>query len=150
RHRVLDLEDLAVGYDDRREILEVQDPMTHEIRETPYEDLPRLREFSNHGALVAVPKDLVAKLDAAGGVECAYITKTDEAWTAHDQKRHEDADKLATEAIELHEAYEVAWVYRFVRARDGYLADRTDDNHMVLAETINKILSLWPDDEWPQ
>src|SRR6185436_10117426 len=59
---------VAVGYDDVRDILEVQDPMTHEIRETPYEDLEKLREFSNHGALVAVPKDLVAKLDAAGAV----------------------------------------------------------------------------------
>ncbi|HYQ18616.1 MAG TPA: C39 family peptidase, partial [Polyangiaceae bacterium] len=70
---------VAIGYDDRRELLEVQDPMTHEVRETFYEDLPRLREFSNHGALVAIPRgraDLEQALDALGAVECVYMTKT--------------------------------------------------------------------------
>lgn len=144
---------VAVGYDDRREVLEVQDPMTHEIRETPYEELDKIREFSNHGALVAVPKDradLVAKLDAAGAVECAYMTKTDLAWEAHDQERHDDADRLADEAIALHEPYELAWVYKFVRARERFLAERTEENKETLGATINKILALWPNDEWPQ
>ncbi|MBK8715050.1 MAG: tetratricopeptide repeat protein [Deltaproteobacteria bacterium] len=78
---------VAIGYDDRRGILEVQDPMTHEVRETPYEELGKLREFSNHGALVAVPAtrtDLIEALDRAGALECAYISTTDRAWAAHD------------------------------------------------------------------
>lgn len=144
---------VAIGYDDRREILEVQDPMTHEIRETPYEELPKLREFSNHGALVAVPKDradLLAKLDEAGAVECVYISTTDRAWEAFDQNRYEDADRLATEAIELHEAYELAWVLRFVRAREQFEAEGTDENKGRLIGVLNAITHLWPDDEWPQ
>ena len=144
---------VAIGYDDRRQVLEVQDPMTHEIRETPYEELEKLRAFSNHGALVAVPSsqpELIAKLDAAGAVECAYITLTDKAWEAHDQDRHEDAKKLVDEAIALHEPYELAWVQRFVRARQVWDAESTDANKEVLTGVLQNILRLWPDDEWPQ
>jgi tetratricopeptide (TPR) repeat protein len=148
---------VAIGYDDRRELLEVQDPMTHEVRETFYEELPRLREFSNHGALVAFPQgreDLARALDAIGAVECAYMTKTDEAWKARDDGQPEVGDQLIDEAIQLHEAYELAWVYRFVRARDAYYAAEGDDArkqqltklHGILA----RILALWPNDEWPQ
>lgn len=144
---------VAIGYDDRRAILEVQDPMTHEIRETPYEELPKLREFSNHGALVSVPKDradLLAKLDAAGAVECEYMTLTDCAWQARDQERHEDADALASRAIEMHEAYELAWVYRFVRARDRFDEQPGDERKGELIAVVQTILRLWPEDEWPQ
>lgn len=144
---------VAVGYDDRREVLEIQDPMTHEVRETPYEEVKKLREFANDGALVAVPKDradLLQKLDAAGAVECEYITKTDLAWAAHDKDEHETADRLATEAIALHEAYELAWVYRFVRARAQYDEDRSHERMNALGACVNRILELWPDDEWPQ
>src|SRR5687768_14359355 len=103
---------VAIGYDDRRQLLEVQDPMTHELRETRYDELPKLREFSNHGALVAVPADradLVLALDRVGATECAYISTTDRAWAAHDQGNGEEADRLVDEAIALHEAYELAW-----------------------------------------
>jgi tetratricopeptide (TPR) repeat protein len=144
---------VAVGYDDRREILEVQDPMTHEVRETGYDELAKLRDFSNHGALVAVPAaraDLIARLDEAGAVECEYITKTDQAWEAHEQKREEDAERLLAEAIALHEAYELAWVLRFVRARGRRDQDPNEENDRALSEVLDRILALWPDDEWPQ
>jgi tetratricopeptide (TPR) repeat protein len=144
---------VAIGYDDAREILEIQDPMTHEIRETPYEELPKLREFSNHGALVAVPqerKDLVAKLDAAGAVECAYMSTTDRGWEAYDREENEKADALASEAIALHEPYELAWVLRFNRAKDDFLKESTDEKKDTLLGVLNRILALWPDDEWPQ
>ncbi len=144
---------VAIGYDDRREILEVQDPMTHEVRETSYDELPKLREFSNHGALVAVPgdrADLIAALDEAGAVECDYITTTDLAWEAHDQKRGDDADRLVAEAIAQHEAYELAWVLRFVRADARRYDQPGRDSEAALAEVLDAILRLWPNDEWPQ
>ena len=144
---------VAIGYDDRREVLEVQDPMTHEIRETPYEDLEKLRAFSNHGALVAVPTsqpELLKKLDAAGAVECAYISLTDKAWEARHQDRHDDAKKLVDEAIELHEPYELAWVLRFVRAREVWDGAATPENKQAMTDVLQNILRLWPDDEWPQ
>lgn len=144
---------VAIGYDDRREILEVQDPMTHEVRETPYDELPKLREFSNHGALVAVPGDrvdLIAALDAIGAVDCAYISTTDLAWEAHDQGRDQDADRLVEEAIALHEPYELAWVLKFVRARARHQAQPSDEGAQALAAVLAEILRLWPDDEWPQ
>lgn len=148
---------VAVGYDDRRELLEVQDPMTHEVRETFYEDLPRLREFSNHGGLVAFPQgreDLARALDEIGAVECAYMTKTDLAWKARDDGKGEEGDRLIDEAIELHEAYELSWVYRFVRARDAYYAADVPEARQAqlqkMQEILERILELWPDDEWPQ
>lgn len=144
---------VAIGYDDRRGILEVQDPMTHEVRETPYAELGKLREFSNHGALVAVPAartDLIEALDRAGALECAYISTTDRAWAAHDDGLDADADRLVDEAIALHEPYELAWVLRFVRARDRYDRERSQAHENALAEVLGAILRLWPDDEWPQ
>lgn len=148
---------VAIGYDDRRELLEVQDPMTHEVRETLYEDLPRLREFSNHGALVAFPQgreDLARALDAIGAVECAYMTKTDEAWKAHDDGKGEEGDRLIDEVMQLHEDYELAWVYRFVRARKAYYEAGDDASRKEqlakLDGILGRILELWPNDEWPQ
>ena len=144
---------VAVGYDDRRELLEVQDPMTHELRETTYEELPKLREFSNHGALVGVPDnrpDLLAQLDALGALECEYMTKTDEAWKADDDQRYDDADRLTDEAVALHEPYELAWVYRFTRARQLYAQERSPEHKQRLTSVLSRILELWPDDEWPQ
>jgi|GEM_PF-1941480 len=148
---------VAVGYDDRRELLEVQDPMTHEIRETFYEDLPKLREFSNYGALVAFPlgrQDLAKQLDDLGAIECAYISKTDQAWQAKDEGKFEEADRLADEAIALHEPYELSWVYRFVRAR-MIARNETDEAKLPAARqqlqaVLDRILELWPNDEWPQ
>lgn len=144
---------VAIGYDERRQILEVQDPMTHEVRETRFSELPKLREFSNHGALVAVPADrpeLIAVLDAAGAVECEYMTKTDLAWEAHEQDRDDDAERLVGEAIAAHEAYELAWVLRFVRAQNRHRKDPTPEHAQAVEAVLDAILRLWPDDEWPQ
>ncbi|MFO0635741.1 MAG: tetratricopeptide repeat protein [Nannocystaceae bacterium] len=144
---------VAIGYDDARQLLEVQDPMTHEVRETLYGELPKLREFSNHGALVAVPSDradLVAALDAAGAIECEYISRTDQAWEAHDQGRDEDAERLVAEAIALHEPYELAWVLRFVRTQNRHRQSPSAETEAELQQVLDAIVRLWPDDEWPQ
>jgi tetratricopeptide (TPR) repeat protein len=148
---------VAIGYDDRRELLEVQDPMTHEVRETFYEDLPRLREFSNHGALVAIPQgrsDLSEALDRIGAVECAYMTKTDEAWQAFDDGNFEQSDQLIDEVMQLHEPYELAWVHRFVRARQAFRAATDDAARAEPLERMKRLVTrsveLWPNDEWPQ
>jgi len=144
---------VAIGYDDQRQLLEVQDPMTHEIRETRYAELPKLREFSNHGALVAVPAgrpELIEALDRIGATECAYISTTDRAWEAHDQNRGEDADKLVEEAIAQHEAYELAWVLKFVRAQEQNRKAPTPETGKALGAVLDAIVRLWPDAEWPQ
>jgi tetratricopeptide (TPR) repeat protein len=148
---------VAIGYDDRRELLEVQDPMTHEVRETFYEDLPRLREFSNHGALVAIPQgreDLARALDAIGAVECAYMTKTDEAWKLSDEGKGDEGDRLIDEVMQLHEPYELAWAYRFSRARSAFYDAKDSAARGEQLTKMNgilaRILTLWPNDEWPQ
>lgn len=140
---------VAIGYDDVREVLEVQDPMSHSVRETPYEELDDLRDLSNHGALVGVPSGDEKRLDDASAAECDYITLVDRAWEALDQDRGEDGDKLVDAAIELHRAYELAWMYRFRRARVA--AEKGEDGARVrMHQILGEINALWPDDEWPQ
>jgi len=140
---------VAIGYDDEREILEVQDPMTHEVRETPYEALPRLLALANHGAIIAYPKSDVgrgAALDAAGVHEAEYIRRVDEAWLAHDETRLPDAERLVDEAIALREDYELAWICRWTLAQKITVdADRNTRLEWILGN----MLRLWPDDEWP-
>ena len=139
---------VVIGYDDEREILEVQDPMSHEIRETPYEDLGRLLALANNGALIGVPKDDAAKLaelESAGIREARYIAVTDEAWRAFDEQRDDDARRLADEAIGLHRAYELAWICKFQLARR-----KGAEGAAELSQVLDTILELWPDDEWPQ
>jgi tetratricopeptide (TPR) repeat protein len=140
---------VAIGYDDVREILEVQDPMSHGVRETPYEDLDKLRALANHGALVGVPNGEEQLLDAAGAVECEYIALVDQAWAALDEDRGADGDKLVDQAVALHPAYELAWMYRFRRAREA--AEAGDDGARTrMHQILGEINALWPDDEWPQ
>lgn len=143
---------VAVGYDDDREVLEVQDPMSHEVRETPYEDLAALRNLSNHGALVAVPADdpaRAAALDAAGALECRYIALTDEAFAALEDGQPGDAERLAAAALALRRDHELAWLCHFqllrAAAASGDAAARAR-----LAPLVVEIVALWPDDEWPQ
>jgi hypothetical protein len=111
---------VAIGYDDAREVLEVQDPMTHSIRETFYEDLAGLRNLSNHGALIGAPRSdpaLVRKVDEVSGGEAAtsrWSTKP----AAQDDGRAEDGDRLVDQAVELHRA--TSWPdVPLNRARDG-------------------------------
>jgi tetratricopeptide (TPR) repeat protein len=144
---------VAIGYDDRREVLEVQDPMTHEVRETYYEDLPKIRELSNHGALVAVPKSdaqKIAALDKIGAVECRYMSLVDRAWAAWHDKKTEEGDKLVDEAIGIREDYELAWFYRFRRARTRADEQPSPENKLALHRILAEVQRLWPDDEWPQ
>lgn len=144
---------VAIGYDDAREVLEVQDPMTHRVRETFYEDLTQLRNLSNHGALVAAPRDDAAKLaalDAVASGDCRYIALVDEAWAAQDAGEPEKGDALVDESIALHREYELAWIYRFRRAQSRAGSDPTPDNRVTLHRVLAELTSLWPDDEWPQ
>ncbi len=144
---------VAIGYDDARELIEVQDPMTHQVRETFYENLAEIRNYSNHGALVAVPesnRDLVLAMEAVGADECRYMALVDEAWAALDDDRAEDGDALVEQSIELHREYELAWLYRFRRARDAMKRDSSPESRVALHRVLGEITAIWPDDEWPQ
>jgi len=144
---------VAIGYDDARELLEVQDPMTHQVRETFYENLAEIRNYSNHGALVAVPeadRDRVLAMEQVGAEECRYMSLVDEAWAALDEDRAEEGDALVKESIDLHREYELAWLYRFRRARDAMKEDASTENHVALHRVLGEITAIWPDDEWPQ
>jgi tetratricopeptide (TPR) repeat protein len=142
----------AIGYDDVRDVLEVQDPMSHEIRETPYEDLARLRDLSNHGALVAVPRNdvaRVAQLDAIGAVECRYMSLVDEAWLAYDTQKPEEGDALVEQSIGLRRDYEMAHFYRFQRAIETARKTPTPDTRVRVHQVVGEVVALWPDDAWP-
>ncbi|HJZ86642.1 MAG TPA: C39 family peptidase [Polyangia bacterium] len=144
---------IAVGYDDAREILEVQDPMTHEVRETFYEDLPRIRDLSNDGALVAVHKDDAARLaalDAAGAAECRYMALVDQAWAAYHDQRPADGDQLVAESLAIRRDYELSWFYQFRRARELANAEPSTERKQALYGILDQVTTLWPDDEWPQ
>jgi len=142
----------AIGYDDIRDVLEVQDPMSHEIRETPYEDLNRLRDMSNHGALVAVPRSdpaRVALLDAIGAVECRYMSLVDEAWAAYDKGSPEQGDALVEQSIAIRRDYEIAHFYRFQRATDLARKRKTSDDKLRVHQVVSEVVALWPEDAWP-
>ncbi len=145
---------VCIGYDDEREIIEVQDPMTHELRETPYAELPKLLGLANHGALIGLPaSDLVrrAALDAARITEARYIALTDAAFAAKEVDNDPaKGDALVDQAIELRRDYELAWIYRFGRARDAWHKEPGPDTRARLGKILTEILALWPDDEWPQ
>jgi predicted Zn-dependent protease len=144
---------VAIGYDDEREILEVQDPMSHDVRETFYEDWAKIRAYSNEGSVVGVPKTdakLIAALDAAGAKECKYMSLVDEAWAAFDDKKFEDGDKKADESIALRKDYELAWTYRFHRARQDADKANTPQSRAKVRQIVDECVAIWPDDEWPQ
>ena len=143
---------VAIGYDDIREILEVQDPMSHEIRETRYEQLDKLGDLSNHGGLIAVPKQdaaLLAKLDDANAVECRYIALVDQAWAAMDEGRPEEGDRFVEESIALRRDYELAWFYKFERAVDRATKDWSADAKVALFQVAAEVAAIWPDQDWP-
>lgn len=144
---------VATGYDDEREILEVQDPMTHNVRETPYEDLPRLLALANHGVLVGYPREDVARaalLKENGVVDATYITLIDSAWKAFNEKRYDDARKLCDESIALRRDYELAWMCLYELARSEHDATPSDATKKRIEWVLSEMLALWPDAEWPQ
>ncbi len=142
----------AIGYDDIRDVLEVQDPMSHEIRETPYEDLSRLRDLSNHGALVAVPRSdaaRIAQLDAIGALECRYMSLVDEAWAAYDAEKPEQGDALVEQSQGIRRDYEIAHFYRFQRAIETARKTPTSETRLRVHQVVSEVVALWPDDAWP-
>lgn len=143
---------VAIGYDDIREILEVQDPMSHEIRETRYEQLDKLGDLSNHGALIAVPRQDVARiaqLDRVGAVECRYIALVDQAWAAMDEGKPEEGDKFVEESISIRRDYELAWFYKFERAFDRAIKESSADARVALFQVAAEVAAIWPDQDWP-
>jgi tetratricopeptide (TPR) repeat protein len=149
---------VAIGYDDVREVLDVQDPMSHDVRETPYEDLSELRDLSNHGALVAVPRtDLgrIAILDQIGAVDCRYMSLVDQAIAAKESGNPAEGDKLVAESIALRRDYEFAWFYKFGRAMDvldaasAANAPTTNDARVEVHRIVSEVVAIWPDDAWP-
>ena len=144
---------VAIGYDDVRELLEVQDPMSHEVRETCYEDLAELRELSNHGALVAVPRNdaaRIATLDRIGAVECRYISLVDEAWAALDTGKPEDGDRLVEQSQALHRDYEMAWFFKFQRAMGKFDKNPTAESRLAMHRVVAEVRAIWPDEDWPE
>ncbi len=144
---------VAIGYDDVREVLEVQDPMTHSVRETPYEELARIQAFSNAGALVGVPKDkpeLMKALDEAGAKDCEYIALADKAWAAYDEKKFDEGDALIEQSLAIRRDYELSWIYKFQRAMRVVEESPSGDARVNLHRIVAEAQAIWPDDEWPQ
>ncbi len=144
---------VAIGYDDARGILEVQDPMTHAVRETSYEELAKIQAFSNAGALIGVPAnkpDMIKALDAAGILDCEYISLVDRAWALFDEEKFELADKLVENAQALRRDYELSWIYKFQRAMREVEKSPTGENRVKLHRIVAEAEAIWPDDEWPQ
>jgi len=142
---------VATGFDDNRDVLELHDPISHQVRETPYEDLAGLRNLSNHGGLVAVPRTdprRRAAIDEARVVECEYIALVDRAWASYEAGDVAGADELCARALEIEPAYELAWMYRFRRARER--VQRATGDRADILEVLAEVTHRWPDDEWPQ
>jgi len=143
---------VAIGYDDARGILEVQDPMTHIVRETSYEELAKIQAFSNAGALVAVPKDAperLQRLDDAGARDCEYIALADRAWAALDEKKLEEADAYNERSLALRRDYELSWIYKFRRAMTAVEESPSGETRVQLHRIVAETMAIWPDDEWP-
>ena len=144
---------VAIGYDDARGILEVQDPMTHAVRETTYEELEKIQAFSNAGALVGVPAnrpEMLKALDDAGAIDCEYISLVDRAWALYDEENFELADKLVQNSLSLRRDYELAWIYQFQRAMREVGKNPGGENRVKLHRIVAEAQAIWPDDEWPQ
>ena len=142
---------VVVGYDDAREILYVQDPMTHRIRETFYEGLEKLRGLFNHGAIIGVPQDRADKLallDQLGVGDSEYIVKAESAWKLLRDRKPEDADRAMDEVFALRDDFEMAWIYRINRAFDALYAGAPDGSERVRAITL-LARERFPNEEWP-
>ncbi|MEO7108820.1 MAG: tetratricopeptide repeat protein [Polyangiaceae bacterium] len=144
---------VAIGYDDARGILEVQDPMTHAVRETSYEELAKIQAFSNAGALIAVPTnkpEMSKALDAGGILDCEYISLVDRAWALFDEEKFELADKLVENSQQLRRDYELSWIYKFQRAMREVEKSPGAENRVKLHRIVAEAEAIWPDDEWPK
>lgn len=142
---------VAIGYDDAREVLEVQDPMTHAIRETPYDEVDDLLDMSNHGALIAVTaddRDRLAGLERAGIRECRYMVHVDRAWVALDDARLDDADALLDQAMAERRDYELAWMCRFHVAKARLAKAPTAEHRVALHHVVEAASNVWPEDDW--
>ncbi|MEO8877966.1 MAG: tetratricopeptide repeat protein, partial [Polyangiaceae bacterium] len=144
---------VAIGYDDARGILEVQDPMTHAVRETSYKELAKIQAFSNAGALIGVPAnrpELIAAIDEAGALDCEYISLVDRAWALYDEENYELADKLVENSLSIRRDYELAWIYKFQRAMRMVEKEPSGENKVKLHRIVAEAEAIWPEEEWPQ
>ncbi|HEX7664133.1 MAG TPA: tetratricopeptide repeat protein, partial [Polyangiaceae bacterium] len=144
---------VAIGYDDARGILEVQDPMTHAVRETTYEELAKIQAFSNAGALVGVPRsrpDLIQALDQAGALDCEYISLVDRAWAFYDEEKYEQGDLFVQNSLSIRRDYELAWIYQFQRAMKDVEKNASAETRVRLHRVVAEAEAIWPNEEWPQ
>jgi tetratricopeptide (TPR) repeat protein len=142
---------VAIGYDDLREVLVVQDPMTHAVRYTTYEELAEIQDMANGGGLIAVaPGDAarLSELERAQISECRYMVLVDKAFEALGAGDLDTAEKLSTQSIEIRRDYELAWWCRFSVAMRRLGAEPTAEHRLAAHQIVNEAIAIWPEDDW--
>lgn len=143
---------VVIGYDEALDLVIVQDPMTHRVRESWRESMVRLQGLFNHGAIVGVPKDrpdLIATLDRLGIVDAQYIILTEQAWKFHRERKMEDADRAIDASMALRDDFEMAWIFKLNRAFDELYDKGGLDASDRVRELTNKCRDRFAGDEWP-
>ena len=143
---------VVVGYDEALDLLIVQDPMTHRVRESWREGMGKLQGLFNHGAIVGVPQartDLVDVLDRLGIVDAEYIVLTEQAWKFQRENKLAEADKAIDASMALRDDFEMAWIFRLNRAFDDLYGRGGDDASDKVRELTGKCRDRFADDEWP-
>ncbi|MBI4957560.1 MAG: tetratricopeptide repeat protein [Myxococcales bacterium] len=145
---------LAIGYDDDLELLLVQDPMQLGPRETPYEELDRLRGVFGHGALVVVPADDAARraaLDELGVVDSPSVLATEDG-LRHLRAREWDAARACFErALELAPERELGAIGRLEAALGRLAADGSPaDGLAAVTALVEAARTRVSGAEWPR
>jgi tetratricopeptide (TPR) repeat protein len=142
---------VAIGYDDLREVLVVQDPMTHAVRYTPYGELAEIQDMANAGGLIAIaPGDSarLAALERAQISECRYMVLIDKAFEALEAGDLDTAERLSGQSIEIRRDYELAWWCRFSVAMRRLDKEPTAEHRLAAHLIVNEAIAIWPDDDW--
>ena len=103
---------VVIGYDEKAEIIELQDPMTHVVTHTPVEELNELRQIYLDGGLVAFPRGsgLEKSLRRMSLFDQPALVWCDQAVLELDQNRFEEAISQAGKAVKKLPALGLAWV----------------------------------------
>ncbi len=142
---------VAIGYDDLREVLVVQDPMTHAVRYTPYGELAEIQDMANAGGLIAIaPGDAprLAALERAQISECRYMVLVDKAFEALEAGDLDTAERLSGQSIEIRRDYELAWWCRFSVAMRRLDKEPTAEHRLAAHLIVNEAIAIWPEDDW--
>lgn len=105
---------VVIGYDDEREVIEMQDPITHIIRAVHWQDLQRLRDHFGDGALIAFPRGQRHERTLArlGLLDDPALISLDQCGLAMDEGRLEQATELAERALSRRPGLGLAWISR--------------------------------------